>query len=142
MRIEQPSLAARVLYEGGWLRILGVVCSLVGLVAVQLPMYPSPEASVDNHLWRLMALWLPALGTLGLGATLIGGGRWILLGLAAPVLGWVLLWHPVSDRIADRDVPAFETQLTLTERAARGASFRKMDGHWYQVKPWIARHFF
>ena len=102
-------------------------------------MRPSPAASVAGHI-GVVALWLvPAGLSVVAGAVLLGRARVLVGVVAAAVFGWVVVLHPVSDLIPDSEVPKFETVVSLQERAARGEPFRRMDGHWYQVKPWVSR---
>ena len=107
-----------------------------------LGLRPSPAASVSGHVTALLMALVPAVVAVMIGVLLIGRGRAILATITALVFLCVALFHPVSDRIADEDVPKFEAVASLEERSARGEPFRRMDGHWYQVKPWIARALF
>ena len=120
----------------------GLVLSVVGLAFALIPMRPSPAASVGGHVGVLLLTLAPATLAVTVGGLLLGRAGAISLPVAAIVLGWVILFHPVSDLIPDDEVPAFERVYSLQERAARGEPFRRMDGHWYQVKPWIARILF
>jgi hypothetical protein len=61
---------------------------------------------------------------------------------AAIVLGVIWLSTPLCVPILDAELPAFETVLSLKERAARGEPFEKKDGHWYQCKSRLVRLFF
>jgi hypothetical protein len=115
---------------------------LAGLGVGLVPMRPSPAASVASHIGVLLAWLAPAVCSVVAGAALIGRAG-ALVGVAAvAVFGWVVVFHPVSDLIPDNEVPRFETVISLEERAVRGEPFRRMDGHWYQVKPWVARVLF
>ena len=110
-----------------------------GLGLALLPMKPSVEASVAGHVSVLLRAIVPAVFVVILGAFLLARARAGVLVIAAVIIGTVVIFHPVSDRIPDAEVPAFEQVYSLAERAARGEPFRQLDGHWYQVKPWIAR---
>ena len=123
-------------------RTLGYVVALSGLAIAMLAMRPSPAASVSRHVTVLLLLLAPAAVAMTIGVVLIGKGRAVLATIAAVVFLGVAVFHPVSDRIPDEDVPKFETVASLDERASQGEPFRRMDGHWYQVKPWIARALF
>jgi hypothetical protein len=52
------------------------------------------------------------------------------------------LFMPVCDPIPDRDLPAFETVMSLERRAAQGEPFKKKGDHWYQCKSALARAMF
>jgi hypothetical protein len=123
-------------------RALGYVVTVGGLAIAMLGMRPSPAASVSGHVTVLLLALVPATGAVSIGGLRVGRGRAILTTIAAVVFLGVAVFHPVSDRIPDEDVPKFETVISLEERSARGEPFRRMDGHWYQVKPWIARALF
>jgi hypothetical protein len=123
-------------------RALGYVVAVGGLVIAMLGMRRSPAASVGGHVTVLLMALVPAAVAVTLGVLLLGRGRAILATIAAIVFLSVAVFHPVSDRIPDDAVTKFETVASLEERAARGEPFRRMDGHWYQVKPWIARALF
>ena len=115
---------------------------LAGLAVGVVPMRPSPAASVAGHL-GVVLLWLvPAVLSVVAGAVLLGRAGAVVGVVAVAVFGWVVVFHPVSDLIPDREVPNFETVVSLEERTARGEPFRRMDGHWYQVKPWVSRVLF
>ena len=123
-------------------RALGCVVAIGGLAIAMLGMCPSPAASVSGHVTVLLLALVPAAVAVTIGVLLLGRGRAILATIAAVVFVCVAVFHPVSDRIPDDDVPRFEAVASLEERAARGEPFRRMEGHWYQVKPWIARALF
>jgi hypothetical protein len=123
-------------------RALGWIVGIGGLIIATLAMRPSPAASVSGHARLLLLTLVPAAVAVTIGKVLIGRAGTILAMVAALLFVWVVLFHPVSDRIPDENVPAFETVSTLQERAAQGEPFRRMQGHWYQVKPWIARQLF
>jgi hypothetical protein len=121
---------------------LGVVLCFVGLGIGVVPMRASPAASVTGHVGVVLQWLVPAVLSVVAGAVLLGRARAIVGVAAAVVFGWVVMFHPVSDLIPDDDVPGFETVISLEERSARGEPFKRMDGHWYQVKPWVARALF
>ena len=123
-------------------RMLGWVAGVGGLIIATTGMRPSPAASVSGHASHVALFLVPAILAVAVAKTLLGRVGTILTIAAAVVIVWVVLFHPVSDRIPDEDVPNFEIVHTLQERAAQGEPFRQMQGHWYQVKPWIARVLF
>jgi len=124
-------------------RVSGYVVSIGGMALALLALRPSPAASVSGHVTVLLFALVPAVVAVAIGLVLLGNGSRVALGtIAAVVLLCVAVFHPVSDRIPDESVPAFETVVSLEQRAAHGEPFRRMDGHWYQVKPWIARALF
>ena len=123
-------------------RALGWLAGVGGLVIATLAMRPSPAASVSEHAKLLLLILVPAILAVAVARILLGRGGTVLVIVAAFVFAGVVLFHPVSDQITDEDVAKFETVYTLQERAAQGEPFRHMQGHWYQVKPWIARLLF
>jgi hypothetical protein len=123
-------------------RASGAIIGLFGLGVALLAMRPSPAASVTGHVGVLLLALLPAALAVAIGSILLGRAGAIVVLIAAPVFAWVVLFHPVSDQIPDEDVPKFEEVYSLEERAARGEPFRRMQGHWYQVKPWVSRVLF
>jgi hypothetical protein len=123
-------------------RAVGWIAGVGGLVIAALAMRPSPAASVSGHATLLMLKLIPAILGVTVARILLGRAGTVLVIVAAFVFAGVVLFHPVSDRIPDQDVATFETVYTLQERAAQGEPFRQMQGHWYQVKPWIARLLF
>ena len=123
-------------------RALGWLAGVGGLVIATLAMRPSPAASVSGHASLLMLILVPAILAVTVAKILLGRPGTVLAIVAAFAFAGIVLFHPVSDRIPDEDVAKFETVYTLQERAERGEPFRHMQGHWYQVKPWIARLLF
>jgi hypothetical protein len=123
-------------------RAFGWIAGVGGLVIASLAMRPSPAASVSGHASRVLLILVPAILAVTVARILLGRAGTGLVIVAAFVFAGVVLFHPVSDRIADEDVAKFETVYSLQERAAQGEPFRQMQGHWYQVKPWIARLLF
>jgi len=123
-------------------QVIGWIAGVGGIVIATLAMRPSPDASVSGHASRVLVILLPAILGVTIARILLSRAGTILAVVAAFVFAGVVLFHPVSDPIPDEDVPKFETVYRLQERAAQGEPFRQMDGHWYQVKPWIARLLF
>jgi hypothetical protein len=121
---------------------LGWIAGVGGIVIAMLAMRPSPAASVNGHAGVVLMTLVPAVVAVTIGKVLLGRAGTILATIAALLFVCVGLFHPVSDPIPDEDVPTFETVYTLRERAAQGEPFRQMQGHWYQVKPWIVRVLF
>jgi hypothetical protein len=64
----------------------------------------------------------------------------LLLAFAALVIG--SLFSRVCVPIPDRELPAFESVMSMEERAAQGEPFEKKGNHWYQCKSRLARAFF
>lgn len=130
----------------GWFRLArgaGILLVLVGIVLLVLPLASSTHSSPGRDGAHVIAFWIPGLLLITLGTVL----NRILLRLRTVViltvaLAGIWLMHPVCDRIADADVPRFETVITLEQRARQGEPFRKLEGHWYQCKSWISRQFF
>ena len=125
-----------------WKRVAGCIATVTGLAIAMLPMRASPAASVSGHGTVLLLALIPAAAVVTIGILLLDTGRVIVATIAAALFVCVAVLHPVSDRIPDEDVANFETVISLDQRSARGEPFRHMDGHWYQVKPWIARALF
>ena len=123
-------------------RPAGWIAGVGGIMIALLAMRPSPAASVSGHGRVLLLTLVPAAALVSIAKVLLGRAGTILAMVAALPFVCVVLFHPVSDRIPDEDVPTFETVHTLQERAAQGEPFRQMRGHWYQVRPWIARLLF
>jgi hypothetical protein len=123
-------------------RALGWIAGIGGIIIATFAMRPSPAASVSGHARVLLLTLVPATVAVTIGKALLGRTGTILATVAALLFVWVVLFHPVSDRIPDDDIKTFETVYTLQQRAAQGEPFRQMQGHWYQVKPWIARLLF
>ena len=123
-------------------RAAGWIAGVAGLAIALLAMRPSPAASVSGHTGIVLLALIPAALAVTISKVLLGRAGTILALIAVPVFAGVVLFHPVSDPIPDQDVPTFETVHTLQERAAHGEPFRYMQGHWYQVKPWVARLLF
>ncbi|HJT01612.1 MAG TPA: hypothetical protein VJ756_21140 [Terriglobales bacterium] len=130
----------------GWFRLgrgAGILLVLVGIVLLVLPLGSSTHSSPGRDGAYVIAFWIPGLLLITLGTVL----NRILLRLRTVViltvaLAGIWLMHPVCDRIANADVPRFETVITLEQRARQGEPFRKLEGHWYQCKSWISRQFF
>jgi hypothetical protein len=123
-------------------QMFGWISGVSGLMVASSMMRPSPAASVSGHARVLLVTLVPAAVSVAFAKVLLGRAGTILATMAALLFVWIVLFHPVSDRIPDEDVATFETVHTLQERAAQGEPFRQMQGHWYQVKPWIARLLF
>ena len=67
--------------------------------------------------------------------------KWIVIGVLVTMLALLVgsLFLPVCVPI---DTLAFENQMSLEERAARGEPFQKKGRRWYQCKSRLARAFF
>ena len=65
---------------------------------------------------------------------------WAFVALLALGIGWLLM--PICKQIPDTELPAFESHMSLEQRAARGEPFEKKADHWYICKSRLARAFF
>jgi hypothetical protein len=116
----------------------------LGIIGIFMPLSASAESTAGRDGLRVLIYWFPSLALIFTGA-IIGGramprrfGTALLIG----VLVSVWLAHPVCERIADEEVPLFETVVPLQQRAKGGEPFRNIKGHWYQCKSWISRQLF
>ncbi len=55
-------------------------------------------------------------------------------------IGWLMM--PICELIPDSQLPVFESNVTMEQRAARGEPFEKKGKHWYICKSRLARAFF
>jgi hypothetical protein len=123
--------------------VAGILLLLVGIVLLVLPLGSSTDSPPGRDAAHIMTFWVPGLLLIGLGTaldrTLLRLRTAVILAVA---LAGIWLMHPVCAPIADADVPRFETVIPLEQRARQGEPFRKLGGHWYQCKSWIARQLF
>jgi hypothetical protein len=141
--VNKPTAAARPQRTTRRASAAGILFALAGIVLIVVPLGSSTHSPPGEDAAHVLAFWIPGLLLIGLGAVLY---RTLLRRRTAVVLAIALtgiwLMHPVCDPIADAEVPRFETVIPLEQRARQGEPFRKLVGHWYQCKSWIARQFF
>jgi hypothetical protein len=104
---------------------------------------PSPALNLDRH-WRVFGEFAALAALLLVGASLLVPSRYRIVTAVASmlILSLAALEHPVCVPIPENERPAFETVITLQERAARGEPFCKLGDRWYQCKSVISRAFF
>ena len=125
-------------------RILAAAALVVGAVwALAYAMRAAPDFTLDAHWIAFGRRAIVAGILLAIAAALLPRPFRPALAIAGVfAVAIVACLHPVCVPIPDGDIPAFETVMSLEQRAARGEPFRNFSGHWYQCKSFLARSFF
>ena len=126
------------------LRLTSGVLTLTAAIAVlAFTLRPSPLLSLFRH-WQVFGLHVCIAAALTAFAAYLVGRRFraAVLALLVVLTAVAALVHPVCEPISASERPAFESVLSLSERAAQGESFCHLDGQWYLCKSFVSRAFF